>query len=314
MNTSTATIELRIVARSVAARGIVVLDLEAEDAQPLPVWHPGAHVDLEIPGSSIIRQYSLCGDPADALRYRVAVLHEPAGRGGSDALHRLPQGSRLIARAIRNHFSFRPGDRCVFIAGGIGITPLLPMIAEASADGAEWELHYAGRSRTAMAFVDELEAQHPGLVHVYAADEGRRLNIPSLAHSLAPGAEVYGCGPARMLDDLTALAPAAAVHIERFTAEGLPVIETVEEEAFDVYFARSDVRVRIEPGQSILEVGESAGADVFGSCLEGICGTCETRVIDGVPAHRDSVLNGEDTGTMMVCVSRAACSLLTLDA
>ena len=307
-------IELRIAARSTAARDVVVLDLDAADGAPLPAWRPGAHVDLEIPGSSIIRQYSLCGDPADPSRYRVAVLREPAGRGGSDALHRMPQGSRLIARAVRNHFVFTPGERFIFVAGGIGITPLLPMISEANADGAEWELHYAGRSRSAMAFVDELVAMHPERVHVYAADEGRRLDIPVLAMTLAAGAAAYGCGPARMLDDLAELAPSAAVYVERFTPEGLPVVGRANDESFDVHFARSDLRVRVEPGQSILEVGEVAGADVFGSCLEGICGTCETRVLGGVPQHRDSVLGGEDTGTMMICVSRAAGPLLTLDA
>jgi ferredoxin-NADP reductase len=305
--------ELVVVERRLAAQDVVVLDLAARDAGELPAWEPGAHLDIEPPGTGVVRQYSLCGDPADRRRYRIAVLSEATGRGGSAAMHRLRIGAPVAIRAIRNHFALEPADRYVFVAGGIGITPLVPMIGAAAAAGIPWELHYAGRGAASMAFASELAGEHPEGVTLYPKAEGAALDLAGVS-ARQPGAAMYCCGPARMLQAAEALAGPTEVHLERFVADATAEVDRDGDEPFDVHFAQSGITVRVAPGESILAVGEAAGADVFGSCLEGICGTCETRVIEGIPDHRDSVLNSADTGTMMICVSRAACRRLTLDA
>lgn len=305
------TLDLVVAARSAVAEDVVLLTLEAPDGAPLPAWAPGAHVDLLLaPG--LERQYSLCGDPADTARWQVAVLREAAGRGGSAHVHdRLDVGSRLAVRGPRNNFAFAPRGEVVFVAGGIGITALLPMIGAAEAAGAPWRLLYAGRSRRTMAFVGDLVERFPDRVEIYAADEGRRLDLTA---DLPVGAVVYACGPRRLLDALEEQCPAGTLHLERFEAKefGAPVWDG----DFEVELAMTGVTVTVPPGRSILDVAEEAGALVVSSCREGTCGTCETAVLEGEVEHRDSVLSPEEQGysdVMMVCVSRAACPRLVLE-
>ncbi|GAA2229175.1 PDR/VanB family oxidoreductase [Herbiconiux moechotypicola] len=296
------------------ADGIVSVVLTPPAGSRLPEWAPGAHVDLELPGG-LVRQYSLSGDPADGSGYTITVLDEPGGRGGSRAVHDLSLGSTVRLRGVRNHFVLTEEPSYVFVAGGIGITPLRPMIEEVERLGLPWELHYAGRSRASMAFVDRLVAEHPSRVAVYARDEGGSLDLAAVV-AASSGAALYCCGPGRMIDAAETLCRNAGreLHLERFAAGDGVEVFSADDQPFEVHLAQSGITIVVEPGQTILDVAEAAGADVFGSCLEGICGTCETRVLDGVPDHRDSVLNGEETGTMMICVSRAACPRLTLDA
>jgi ferredoxin-NADP reductase len=297
-------------ARTEVADGVVALDLVPVNGRPLPPWTPGSHIDLLL-GGGLERQYSLCGDPADRGVYRVAVLREPDGRGGSVAAHALAVGDSLRLRGPRNHFAFAPDRPTVFVAGGIGITPMLAMLAAASSAGADWSLHYAGRSRSTMAFVDELAAAHPGRVHVYASDEGERLDVTALADG--PTGQVVCCGPRRLLEAVeAATVPGWSVHAERFEARefGPPVWS----EPFQIELALSGTTLTVPPGRSILEVVEDSGAVVVSSCRVGTCGSCETPVLEGAVEHRDSVIGPGGSGTtMMICVSRAACPSLVLE-
>ncbi|WP_028049056.1 PDR/VanB family oxidoreductase [Cellulomonas sp. URHD0024] len=299
-------------ARRELVEGVLALDLAPTNGRPLPPWTPGSHVDLLLPGG-VERQYSLCGDPADRGSYRVAVLREPDGRGGSAFVHDvLAVGDTLRVRGPRNHFPFDPGgnQRTVFVAGGIGITPLLSMVQAADAAGADWSLHYAGRSRATMAFLDQLAGQ-PDRVHVYAADEGRRLDVASLVDG--PAGRVFCCGPRRLVDAVDALSVNGwTVHTERFEARefGPPVWP----DAFDIELALSGSTLRVQPGESILDAVEDSGAVVVSSCRVGTCGSCETPVLEGSVEHRDSVIGPGGAGqTMMICVSRAAGPSLVLE-
>lgn len=307
-------LEATVVERMVEADDIVSLVLVPPEGESLPVWEPGAHVDIELPGG-LTRQYSLSGNPADVGRYTITVLNEPGGRGGSRATHALEPGSSVRLRGVRNHFVLTEEPAYVFFAGGIGITPLLPMIEEVARLGVPWQLHYAGRSRSSMAFVERLLTEHPSHVALYARDEGTSLDLAGAIEG-AQGAALYCCGPSRLINAAEDLCHALGreLHLERFAADDSIVVSAPGDQPFEVHLAQTGITVVVEPGQSILDVAEAVGADVFGSCLEGICGTCETRVLGGVPDHRDSVLNGDDTGTMMICVSRSAGRLLTLDA
>ncbi|MGY1839949.1 MULTISPECIES: PDR/VanB family oxidoreductase [unclassified Modestobacter] len=311
--------DLVVAARTELAEGVVALDLVAHNGRDLPAWTPGSHVDVVLrPG--LERQYSLCGDAADRSRWRVAVLREPAGRGGSAALHdEVAVGQRLRVRGPRNHFEFTvtPGTRYRFVAGGIGITPLRAMVAAAAAAGADWTLDHAGRSRTTMAFAAELAAAHPDRVRVHAADEGARLDLAALLGEPRDDTAVYVCGPAGLVDaveELLATWPPSALHVERFEAKEFG--EPVWPGPFEVELALTGETVTVEPGESVLDAVTAAGAVVLSSCRVGTCGTCETPVLEGPVEHRDSVLTPAercDDTVMMVCVSRAAGPRLVLD-
>ena len=316
--------DLVVDARTTLAEGVVALDLVSHNGRDLPPWTPGSHVDVVLgragDGHRLERQYSLCGDRADRSRWRIAVLREADGGGGSVALHDdVRVGSTLRVRGPRNHFPFEvtPGTRYLFLAGGIGITPLRAMVAEAAAAGADWRLHVAGRSRATMAFAGELQAAFPERVRVHAADEGARLDVAALLGTPRTDTSVHVCGPARLLDAVTAAMadwPPSALHLERFEARA--VGEPVWPDPFDVELALSGTTVTVAPGETVLEAVTAAGAVVLSSCRAGTCGTCETPVLEGEVEHRDSVLTPAeqaDSAVMMVCVSRAAGPRLVLD-
>lgn len=312
-------IAMTVERRRMVADDVVLLGLAAKDGRPLPAWAPGAHVDLYLDGGGIVRQYSLCGDPRDTSRWNVAVLLEKNGRGGSAIVHRTClEGESLQAGLPVNRFPLREAPHVVFVAGGIGITPFLPMIGALERDGRSWELHYAGRRLTSMAFAGALELWHGSRVSLYAKSEGTPLALGSVLRNLPAGTAVYACGPARLLDEVDNRCRAAGIkaHMERFAAPARPEPVGVgqPDHAFEVHLKRSGVTIVVEPGQSVLAAAEAAGADVFGSCLEGVCGTCETRVLEGIPDHRDCVLDGAPTNTMMICVSRCKGARLVLDA
>jgi ferredoxin-NADP reductase len=303
-----------------AADQVVVLTLVHPDGESLPPWTPGAHVDLVLT-PDLVRQYSLCSSPSESRSIQVGVLRAEDGRGGSAYIHdNLAVGSTVRIRGPRNHFPLVASPRYLFVAGGIGITPMLPMIAEAEAAGAEWELVYGGRTRASMAFLDEL-AGYGDRVTLLPRDEVERSLSQRLGDLLDdPRADtlVYCCGPESLLsavEEKCAAWPSGALHLERFQAR--PTDDTGREDtAFELVLARTGMTIQVPADQSIFRAVEAVGVSVLGSCHEGICGTCEAVVLEGEIDHRDSVLNAEerDSGEMMmICVSRCRSDRLTLD-
>ena len=310
-------LHLRVARRTTGAEGVVVLDLRASDGRDLPAWSAGAHIDLKLPGG-LVRQYSLCGDPRDRSVWRVAVLREPESRGGSAHVHEsLQQGDDVEVRGPRNHFELAPSPRYVFIAGGIGITPILPMIDAADDAGAEWELHYGGRSRRSMAFLESLEETTGSRMTLHPQDEVGLIDLDALLGSPRPDTLVYCCGPEPLLlavEQRCADWPAGSLRVERFAPKD--VGEPVLTGAFEVELALSGLSLTVPPEKSVLEVVEDAGVSVLSSCTEGTCGTCETTVRSGEVDHRDSLLTPAEQAandTMFICVSRAACPKLVLE-
>ncbi|MEH0574156.1 MULTISPECIES: PDR/VanB family oxidoreductase [Streptomyces] len=304
--------ELVVGQREFAADGVLALTLRHPLGEALPAWEPGAHVDVVL-GPGLERQYSLCGDPGDRHAWRIAVLREPDGRGGSAYVHeQLGQGDKVRVRGPRNHFALRTAARYRFIAGGIGITPVLPMLAAAEAAGADWTLLYGGRSRNSMAFTGEL-ARYGDRVTVAPQDETGLLDLGSVLDALPEGALVYCCGPGPLLDAVEERCPSGALHVERFQAKDQPAGQDGE---FEVELAQSGRTLTVAPGVSVLDTVRAAGVEVLFSCTEGTCGTCETDVLEGTPEHRDSVLTAEEREageTMMICVSRCLGKKLVLD-
>ncbi len=308
--------EARVAAKDQVAEDVVALSLTAAGDAPLPPWEPGAHIDLVLEGVSS-RQYSLCGDPGDRSTYRLGILRDPAGRGSSRYVHdRLSVGDVVRIRGPRNNFPLVASRRYLFVAGGIGITPLLPMIRAAEAAGAEWELAYGGRRRASMAFLDELSA-YGDRVSVRPQDETGLLDLDALLGTSRPETLVYCCGPESLLAAVEARCaawPARSLHVERFAPR--PVAEPTRTDAFEVVLHRSGLILTVPPERSILSVVEEAGVGVLSSCAEGTCGTCETPVLDGDPDHRDSVLDADArqvNDCMLICVSRSRGPCLVLD-
>jgi len=304
--------ELVVDRRDPAADGVLALTLRHPLGEQLPPWEPGAHIDVVL-GPGLERQYSLCGDPADRTAWRIAVLREPAGRGGSAHVHgQLRQGDKVRVRGPRNHFALRPAPRYRFIAGGIGITPILPMLAAAEAAGAEWTLLYGGRTRESMAFTAEL-SRYGDRVTVAPQDESGLLDLAAVLDGVPEGTLVYCCGPGPLLDAVEARCPAGLLHVERFAPKEQLAGENTE---FDVELAQTGTTVTVPADVSVLDAVRASGVEVLFSCTEGTCGTCETDVLDGTPDHRDSVLTDEEREageTMMICVSRCRGKKLVLD-
>lgn len=303
--------------------GVVSLLLENADGGELPEWEPGAHLDLHL-GGALVRQFSLCGTPANRCQWRIAVLLEPVGRGGSHAVHtQLHPGMVIGARGPRNNFALRPAGRYRFVAGGIGITPILTMVAHTRESGIPWSLLYGGRVRTSMAFLDEF-ATHSGAdgevshVTVHPQDEAGLLPLKEAFAQVEPDTLIYACGPEPLLAAMqtaTAHWPAGSLVVERFSPVAQPE-PTGAEASFEVEAAASGLTVTVEPGVSIVRALESVGIFPETSCEEGICGTCETRVLAGTPEHRDSLLSDDEREageTMMICVGRCRGERLVLD-
>ncbi|MEU0166662.1 PDR/VanB family oxidoreductase [Streptomyces iakyrus] len=304
--------ELIVQRREFAAEGVLALTLRHPLGEPLPAWEPGAHVDVLL-GPGLERQYSLCGDPADRSAWRIAVLREPAGRGGSAHVHeQLGEDAKVRVRGPRNNFRLEPASRYRFVAGGIGITPLLPMLAAAEAAGAEWTLLYGGRTRGSMAFAAEL-GRYGDRVTFAPEDETGLLDLPSVLDDVPAGTLVYCCGPGPLLDAVEARCPSGVLRVERFQPKEQ---ETGGNTAFEVELARSGRTLTVAPDVSVLDAVRDSGVEVLYSCTEGTCGTCETDVLDGEPDHRDSVLTDDERAageTMLICVSRCRGGRLVLD-
>lgn len=294
---------------------IVLLTLGSVDGSSLPTWTPGSHIDLILP-NGLIRQYSLCGDTLDTDSWQVAVLRDHHSRGGSQFIHdQLGEGDRLWVTGPRNHFALVDADSYLFLAGGIGVTPLVPMAAAAERAGVEWSMIYCARNRDAMAFLPSLRDRFGERIIAHADDESGLFDLAAHFRNRDDEVHVYVCGPTPFLE--AALAATAhraegSVHFERFAA----LEPTTENVAFEVELAATGTILNVPADKSVLEVLKENGVPVLSSCTEGTCGTCEVAVIDGTIDHRDTVLSSEeqDSGEMMmVCVSRCRSGKLILD-
>ncbi|GAA5170697.1 PDR/VanB family oxidoreductase [Pseudonocardia eucalypti] len=309
-------LSLEVTAKEPVSDGVVALSLAHPQGRRLPDWTPGAHLDLVLP-NGMTRQYSLCGSRWDTGAYRVAVLREPDGRGGSAYVHdRLRVGDRVGVGGPRNNFPLVPSERYLFIAGGIGITPLLPMVHQADLLGADWHLVYGGRRRGSMAFLAEL-AGYGERVHPWPEDEHGLLDLPAWLGEVRPGVRVYCCGPPALLAAVGAACqpwPPYTLRTERFVAAELPA--PVRDRPFRVELARTGTTVTVDRDTTVLDAVRTAGAEVLSSCEQGTCGTCETDVLAGEPDHRDSILGDEERRAgdrMFLCVSRCRSDRLVLD-
>lgn len=309
----------RVAGRHRRADGVVGLTLTGVDG-PLPSWAPGAHIDIVLP-SGMCRQYSLCG-PLGSGDYEIAVLHEADGRGGSREVHQsLTVGSVVKIGTPRNRFPLARADAYLFVAGGIGITPLLPMVEAIDAAGLPWRLLYGGRSRSSMAFLDELDL-YDEHIEVFARDEAGRMDIAvavERAASAHPGVVVYTCGPASLIsavEEAVAAVGAEPARSERFAAATCDdQISREPAAAFEVQLGADGPVVPVREDQSILSAVLEAGADVLYSCEEGTCGSCQSTVLAGDVDHRDDLLTEQERAQaqILICVSRCSGGRLVLD-
>jgi vanillate O-demethylase ferredoxin subunit len=322
------TLAVRVASKTAAAQDICVFELVAADGSALPPFSAGAHIDVHVPGGPV-RQYSLCNPPHETHRYRIGVLRDAASRGGSQAMHeRVEVGQVLTISAPKNHFPLAAdanaaaaAGRSLLLAGGIGVTPILCMAEALSAAGADFEMHYCARSRRHAAFLDQLAAApYAARVRLHFDDEApaQRLDIPALLAAPDARTHLYVCGPRGFIEAVLSSAraqgwPEAQLHCEFFAGE---VVTTDADSAFEVSLKRTGRVVTVPKGITIVRALEAAGVPVMVSCEEGVCGTCLTPVLDGVPDHRDSYLTPEEQAAndqMLLCCSRARSARLVLD-
>lgn len=316
-------IPARVMAIAYEAEGVLSFLLARADGAALPPVDPGAHIDIALPGG-LLRSYSLSNYGETPEAYRLTVALDAASRGGSRYLHEQLRAGALIGMSLpRNNFALaEEAPLSIFIAGGIGVTPFLPMIARLNARGRPWRLHYCVRTENRAALLGELRAlaaagQGVVLPHFDGAPGAAMLDLDRLLRDVPPSAHVYCCGPAPMLDAYRAGARAAGieearVHFEYFKAE---VVQATEG-GFTVVCEKSGVEAVVAPGRTILDAVTALGIAVPFSCEEGVCGSCETRVISGEPDHRDMILSDHEKAesrTMMICCSGSKSARLVLD-
>lgn len=312
---------VRVARRQQEVDGICSFDLVADHEAALPAFTAGAHLDVHVaPG--LIRQYSLCNDPAEPGRYRIAVLREPASRGGSAGMHeRVQVGDRLKVSPPKNHFPLTPAKHSMLFAGGIGVTPMLAMARTLFATGAGFEMHYCGRSASRMAFVDELaQSAFAAQVRVYADDgePAQKFDARLLLEGAPEGTHLYVCGPAGFMGHVLDIArqlgwPESRLHREYFAGA---VTASAADAAFDVRVASTGQLIHVPSHKRVIDVLADHGVDVPVSCESGVCGTCLTGVLEGAPEHRDSFLTDSErqaNDQFTPCCSRACSPLLVLD-
>ncbi|UKA75247.1 PDR/VanB family oxidoreductase [Arthrobacter sp. FW306-07-I] len=306
---------------------VMSLELSLPDGGPLPPWEPGAHLEVILP-SGLVRHYSLCSEPRQLQKYRLAVLRESSGRGGSEELHsQIRLGTTLTARGPRNHFKVEDGaTHYLLVAGGIGITPIMAMARELKAAGKSTRLVYCGSSRQTMAFIDELQEIMGDSLALYPRDERGRADLLTEIQNAPDGTSVYACGPERLLTDLEGITAttlgAEAFHAELFGPATSPARTQAEDETkadaqFEIELRQSGCTLTVPPEKSILDVVLEVNPSFMSSCEEGFCGTCETKVLEGEVDHRDTILSAKERAkndTMFICVSRSKCPKLVLDA
>ncbi len=316
----TSSIPLRIKRIETVALDVKLLTLHHRDDAPLPDWQAGAHIELELP-NGLVRSYSLLNRPGETRHYQIAVHKSPTSAGGSRCVHEaLSEGSELSAQAPRNHFPLHEeaGHSCL-IAGGIGITPLMAMAQRLNQLGRRWELHYCVRTPEHAAFVRELQTladEHGNhfVCHFDQVSDANPLDIAATVRTGNADTHWYCCGPTGMLEAFEQATKHCRdrAHVEYFGAKQ----EAALEGGYTIELARSGKTLHVPPGRSILDVVLAAGINVKTSCREGICGSCETGIIEGEADHRDALLTPEEQAentTMMICCSGAKSGKLVLD-
>lgn len=314
--------QLTISAVTARSSDVLGISLRQLDGSALPCWQPGTHVELRLP-SGRLRQYSLCGDPENTEEWHIGVLREATGRGGSQELHDIAQaGATLTLRGLRNHFRLVDASHYVFIAGGIGVTPILAMARDAAARDIAFTVTYGGRSRSTMAFIEDLQEVAGDRLTLLPQDEVGLPDLATLLGSVHIGTAIYACGPARMLlaieEQADALGISDQLHTERFTAGGdLEVnFDASLNTEFEVKLARSGATVTVPPDKRLIEALKDVLPGLSYDCEKGYCGACETRVLAGTPEHRDSILTEQERAagrSMMICVGRCSSPRLVLD-
>jgi ferredoxin-NADP reductase len=298
--------------RELLAPDVVALTLADPDGGLLPSWTPGAHIDVRLP-SGRRRQYSLCGPPGRRTDYRIAVRRIADGGGGSIEMHEaFDAGDTLVFEGPRNAFYLVTDEREVlFLIGGIGVTPILPMIRLAAQHGVDWRAVYAGRSRQYMPLLDEVVAVAPDRVTVWADDErGRFATAEELLADAGPTTAVYVCGPTGMLESVRTLRDQhanAPLHYERFSPP--PVVDGIP---FELELGRSQQVLSVPANRSALSVMLDRDPTTAYSCQQGFCGTCKVKVLAGEVDRRGRTAEGDDE--MLVCVSRAKSGRVVIDA
>jgi vanillate O-demethylase ferredoxin subunit len=310
-----AQMSLVVSSAKLCAKRVLHITLAHPDGSELPQWQPGAHIDVKV-GKSVFHQYSLCGYPEDRSKYEIAVLEENK-TGGSHQIHTtVKAGSCVVIGGPRNNFNFEPGsNKTIFIAGGIGITPIRPMALQAKEAGLDYEILYLGRGKDGMAFADELIDHHAGRLTVWTTDTPghSRFDLEKYLGSQAlDGLRVYCCGPESLLASVEDTI--GHVRLERFAAK--TNASKGPNTAFEVILARSNKTIQVSKDESLLDAIINAGGNVLSTCNKGLCGSCEVGVVEGLPDHRDEVLTPLERAegkTMMACVSRCRGSRLVLD-
>lgn len=316
--------ELRVTQMTWEAEGVVSLRLSRiESADPLPVWEPGAHIDVYV-ADGTTRQYSLCGDPRDRSYIQIAVLREPDGRGGSAFIHdQLRVGDRLLVTRPKNHFTLEDAPYHALVAGGIGITPIMAFAEQLHRQGRPFHLTYGGRTAGSMAFRSRLAALGDQ-VSFFAEDQDGRPDLDKIVRDLPEGGLVYVCGPLGLLRAVQSAADSVlgpdqdVVRFELFSRAGLdpPESAALDADHYQLVLTKSGHTLRLEPEANILDVVLALGVEVENDCRDGICGSCITHVVAGTVDHRDLVLTKKEQAAMdkmLICVSRPTCPRLELE-
>lgn len=317
------TLSVRVIRKTAETADICTFELVAEGGAALPAFSAGSHIDVQVPGTDITRQYSLCNDPTESHRYLIGVLRDPTSRGGSVAMHdAIQEGQVLHISAPKNHFALaHDAQRSLLLAGGIGVTPILCMAERLAISGAAFEMHYCTRSRERTAFYERMARSSFAAQVQFHFDDGeaaQKLDIAQLLSAPSAGLHLYVCGPKGFMDTVLASAraqgwPESQIHYEFFSAE---VVKSADDASFEVKLASSGRVIKVGAEQTVIQALSAAGVEVQTSCEQGVCGTCLTRVIEGVPDHKDMYLTTEEQAAndqFMPCCSRAKTPLLVLD-
>lgn len=315
-------LQLQVIRKTQEAVDICVIDLTSPDGKSLPSFTAGSHIDVHLP-NGLIRQYSLCNDPNETHRYQIAALKDPASRGGSQAIHdSIHEGQILQVSTPKNHFALNhQAKKSLLLAGGIGITPLICMAEALARTGAAFELHYCTRTPDHAAFRKRITESHfadQSRFYFSKDHHSKKLVLDELLVQPQTECHIYVCGPKRFIDAVLATArkqawPENQLHYEFFNAE---VITSETDDSFEVKVASTGQVVTVQKDQTITDALSAAGIDILISCEQGVCGTCLTGVLDGIPDHRDSYLTPEEQAAnnqFTPCCSRAKTKLLVLD-